>query len=168
VIPALVEKLESLVDPTSRGDPMSPLRWTCKSTRNLSDELAQGGVKISHTTVAQTLHGLGYSLQGNKKAEEGNQHPDRNAQFEFINRSVQGELDDDNPVISVDTKKKELVGNYKNNGRNWLKRGTAPGSTGMTFPTRKSHGRSPTESTTSVETKVWWWSAPITTLLPSQ
>ena len=134
MIPALVEKLESLVDPTSRGDPMSPLRWTCKSTRNLSDELAQGGVKISHTTVAQTLHGLGYSLQGNKKAEEGNQHPDRNAQFEFINRSVQGELDDDNPVISVDTKKKEFVGNYKNNGRNWLKRGTAPRVNGHDFP----------------------------------
>jgi hypothetical protein len=113
---------------------MSPLRWTCKSTRNLSDELSQGGLKISHTTVAQTLHGLGYSLQGNKKAEEGNQHPDRNSQFEYINRSVQKEMKDDNPVISVDTKKKELVGNYKNNGRNWLKQGTAPRVNGHDFP----------------------------------
>jgi len=113
---------------------MSPLRWTCKSTRNLSDELSHGGVNISHTTVAQTLHGLGYSLQGNRKAEEGNQHPDRNAQFEFINRSVQREMHDDNPVISVDTKKKELVGNYKNTGRNWLKQGTAPRVNGHDFP----------------------------------
>ncbi len=113
---------------------MSPLRWTCKSTRNLSDELAHGGVRISHTTVAQMLHGLGYSLQGNRKAEEGNQHPDRNAQFEFINRSVQREMQHDNPVISVDTKKKELVGNYKNTGRNWLKRGTAPRVNGHDFP----------------------------------
>jgi len=134
VIPDLVKSLESLVDPTAKGDPMSPLRWTCKSTRNLSDELVHRGVLGSHTTVAQTLHGLGYSLQGNRKAEEGNQHPDRNAQFEYINRHVGIAMKEENPVISVDTKKKELVGNYKNNGRNWLKHGTAPRVNGHDFP----------------------------------
>ncbi|MGJ5676899.1 MAG: ISAzo13 family transposase, partial [Nostochopsis sp.] len=134
VMPNLVGRIESLVDPTAKGDPMSPLRWTCKSTRKLSDELAQGGLHVSHTTVAQTLHGLGYSLQANRKAEEGNQHPDRNAQFEHINRIVSAEIAGDNPVISVDTKKKELVGNYKNSGRNWLKQGTAPRVNGHDFP----------------------------------
>lgn len=118
----------------TKGDPMSPLRWTCKSTRALSDELGKMGMFISHVTVAQILHGMGYSLQGNRKAEEGNQHPDRNEQFEYINACVRRELKTGNPVISVDTKKKELIGNYKNPGQKWHEQGKAPRVNGHDFP----------------------------------
>ena len=109
--------LEALVEPTSRGDPQSPLRWTCKSIRKLADELTGQGHKTSHRMVAVLLHGMGYSLQGNRKLLEGSSHPDRNAQFEHLNEAVQLQLSQGEPVISVDTKKKELVGPFKNGGR---------------------------------------------------
>ena len=132
--PDLPKKLEGLVEPLSRGDPESPLRWTCKSTRQLSRELSAMGTKISHTVVAEQLHALGYSLQSNRKTQEGRQHPDRNAQFEHINAQAAKEMAAGNPVISVDTKKKELVGNYKNNGENWHRKGQAPQVNGHDFP----------------------------------
>jgi len=115
--PALQTDLESLIDPMTRGDPESPLRWTCKSLRKLSAELNAMGHRTSHRMVAQLLHEMKYSLQANKKTIEGSSHPDRNAQFEHINKAVQGQLDSVQPAISVDTKKKELVGNFKNAGR---------------------------------------------------
>lgn len=109
--------LEGLVQPTERGEPESPLRWTCKSIRRLAEELRQMGHKTSHRMVAELLHELGYSLQGNSKTLEGASHPDRNAQFEHINRQAQEHFASVDPVISVDTKKKELVGDFKNGGR---------------------------------------------------
>jgi hypothetical protein len=109
--------LEELVEPTTRGDPESPLRWTCKSVRQLAAELQQQGHQASHQLVSELLHELGYSLQANRKTIEGTSHPDRNAQFEYINRQVRAFLRTGDPVISVDTKKKELVGNFKNGGR---------------------------------------------------
>ena len=115
--PSLREDLERLVEPTSRGDPESPLRWTTKSVRNLADKLRQQGHKASHRMVAELLHELGYSLQANRKTLEGSAHPDRSAQFEHLNRAVQLQLSLGGPVISVDTKKKELVGPFKNGGR---------------------------------------------------
>jgi len=124
--PTVVEELERLVEPLSRGDPMSPLRWTCKSIRSLAVSLQRMGHATSHRWVWTTLHELNYSLQGNRKMEEGNQHVDRNAQFEHINDRVTREMHLGNPVVSVDTKKKELVGNYKNNGRKWHAKGEAP------------------------------------------
>lgn len=132
--PELPKKLEGLVEPLARGDPESPLRWTCKSTRQLAHELSAMGKKISHTVVAEQLHALGYSLQSNRKTQEGRQHPDRNAQFEHINAQAAEEMQAGNPVISVDTKKKELVGNYKNNGENWCRKGQAPQVNGHDFP----------------------------------
>jgi transposase len=115
--PALREDLERLVEPTSRGDPESPLRWTCKSVRKLSMELKSQGHQTSHRMVAELLHDMGYSLQANKKTLEGSEHPDRNAQFEHVNEAVQQQLWAGEPVISVDTKKKELVGPFRNGGR---------------------------------------------------
>jgi hypothetical protein len=120
----LPEALEKLVDPVTRGDPDSPLRWTCKSTRRLAAELSERGFEVSHTLVAQLLHEAGYSLQANRKTHEGTRHPDRNAQFEHINRQVQRQLRRKQPAISVDTKKKELVGDFKNGGREWRPKGT--------------------------------------------
>ena len=117
--PSLVPDLLALVDPTSRGDPQSPLRWTCKSLRVLADELKAGGHAISHVVVGRLLKDEGYSLQANAKVIEGNQSPDRNAQFEHINATVSAARAGGQPVISVDTKKKELVGQYKNGGREW-------------------------------------------------
>ena len=117
--PNILEKLETLVDPVSRGDPRSPLRWTCKSTRHLSQELGRKGYSISNVTVADLLHRLDYSLQANAKTLEGASHPDRDAQFQYINSRVKGFLRRHQPVISVDTKKKELVGNFKNGGKEW-------------------------------------------------
>lgn len=118
--PGLADAIERLIDPDTRGDPESPLRWTCKSTRTLAAQLARLSHQVSHTKVAQILHGLGYSLQGNRKTEEGSDHPDRDAQFRHINREASRMLAAGAPVISVDTKKKELVGNYENSGRKWL------------------------------------------------
>jgi transposase len=109
--------LEALIEPVTRGDPESPLRWTCKSVRNLSDELNRMGHKTSHRMVAELLHEMEYSLQGNRKTLEGESHPDRNAQFEFINQRVKALQSMEQPVISVDTKKKELVGDFKNGGK---------------------------------------------------
>lgn len=121
--PNILEKLEALVDPVTRGDPRSPLRWTCKSTRQLSQELGRKGYSISNVTVAELLHRLDYSLQANAKTLEGASHPDRDAQFEYINSRVKGFLRRHQPVISVDTKKKELVGNFKNGGKEWQPKG---------------------------------------------
>jgi hypothetical protein len=132
--PDLPEKLEGLVEPLTRGDPESPLRWTCKSTRRLSRELARLGLSASSRLVGVLLHRMGYSLQGNRKTVEGKQHPDRNAQFEHINARVTSEMRAGQPVISVDTKKKELVGNYANAGTKWLRKGAAPKVNGHDFP----------------------------------
>ena len=133
--PELPERLEELVEPLSRGDPQSPLRWTLKSTRTLSAELTTAGHPISHETMAQALRQLNYSLQGTRKTEEGDQHPDRDAQFRFINEEVRKALAARRPVISVDTKKKELVGNYENPGRRW-RRARTPERVGVhDFPT---------------------------------
>jgi transposase len=114
---SLVTDLERLVEPTTRGDPESPLRWTCKSVRQLADELQRKGHRASHQLVSELLHEMGYSLQANRKTIEGASHPDRDAQFEHINRRVRLSLRAGDPVVSVDTKKKELVGNFKNGGR---------------------------------------------------
>jgi Rhodopirellula transposase DDE domain len=117
--PMLLLALESLLEPLIRGDPMSPLRWTCKSTRRLATELTSQGHRVGYRTVAWLLHEAGYSLQANRKTREGNQNPDRNAQFEFINAQAARFQKRRQPVISVDTKKKELVGDFKNGGREW-------------------------------------------------
>ena len=117
--PDLLVMLELLVDPATRGDPESPLRWTSKSARKLSDELKALGKKASPQKVTEMLHALGYSLQANRKTQEGGSHPDRNAQFEHINAAVKAFHRRNQPVISVDTKKKELVGNFKNGGKEW-------------------------------------------------
>lgn len=126
--------LESLVEPLTRGDPDSPLRWTCKSTRRLSEEMASRGISVSRQSIANGLIGMNYSLQGNRKTEEGNDHPDRNAQFEHINSQSRYALSAKQPVISVDTKKKELVGNYRNAGRAWYRKGKAPRVQTHDFP----------------------------------
>jgi transposase len=115
--PTLRGDLDRLVEPTSRGDPESPLRWTCKSVRRLAEELKAQGHQTSHRMVAELLHDLGYSLQANQKTLEGSEHPDRNAQFEHLNGAVQQQLWAREPTISVDTKKKELIGPFKNGGR---------------------------------------------------
>jgi hypothetical protein len=117
--PDLPSRLEALVEPLTRGDPESPLRWTSKSTRALAAELAAQHHRISHEKVAQLLRQMGYSLQGNRKTEEGDDYPDRDAQFLYINDQVRRALAAKRPVISVDTKKKELLGNYQNAGRQW-------------------------------------------------
>jgi hypothetical protein len=109
--------LEKLVEPSTLGDPESPLRWTCKSLRQLESELRAQGFSVSHTSIGNMLKGIGYSLQGNQKTLEGSKHPDRNAQFEFINSKTEDAMRAGQPVISVDTKKKELVGQYKNGGK---------------------------------------------------
>jgi len=132
--PGLTELLDSLVEPLSRGDPESPLRWTCKSTRVLAHELTDDQHPISHEKVAQLLRDLGYSLQGNRKTEEGVDHPDRDAQFRHINRAVRRALAQGWPVISVDTKKKELIGNFENTGRQWRRQGTGERVKGHDFP----------------------------------
>ena len=115
--PTLRADLEALIEPTSRGDPESPLRWTTRSVRNLAAELRRQGHAVSHQTISELLHDLGYSLQANRKALEGTSHPDRDAQFRHINEAVQLQLALGEPVISVDTKKKELVGPFRNGGR---------------------------------------------------
>jgi len=115
----LVAALEALIDPVTRGDPMSPLRWTSKSTRTLARALTKDGHRVSDFVVRRLLRELGYSLQANAKTTEGGQHPDRDAQFGYLNDQAQAHMDASNPVISVDTKKKELVGAYKNGGREW-------------------------------------------------
>ena len=118
--PRLVGALERLIEPETRGDPESPLRWSCKSTRTLAAQLSRQKHPISHMKVAQLLHEQGYSLQGNRKTKEGSDHPDRDEQFRHINTQVKRALAKGTPVISVDTKKKELVGDYENGGQQWL------------------------------------------------
>ena len=121
--PDLLRDLEALVDPVTRGDPMSPLRWTCKSAAKLAEGLRSRGHPVSERTVNRLLHALGYSLQGNRKTIEGKDHPDRDAQFQYINRRVKAFQRQGQPVVSVDTKKKELVGRYRNGGREWQPKG---------------------------------------------
>jgi transposase len=121
--PQLLQDLERLVDPVTRGDPMSPLRWTCKSAARLADELQAQGYAVSERTVNRLLHELGYSLQANRKTLEGCHHPDRDAQFQYISRRVKTFQRQGHPVVSVDTKKKELVGQFRNGGCEWQPRG---------------------------------------------
>src|ERR1700683_1091761 len=132
--PDLGPALDGMVEPTVRGDPESPLRWTCKSARTLAAELTARRHPVSHTKVSQLLRKDGYSLQSNRKTEEGEDHPDRDAQFRHISRAVKAALRAGEPVISVDTKKKELVGNYQNQGRQWRQTGTAAKVNGHDFP----------------------------------
>ena len=119
----LKSALEQLVEPASRGDPESPLRWTCKSTRQLAKELTREGHWVSAVTVSRLLKESGYSLQANRKTREGVSHPDRNRQFRYINRRVKSQQRCSQPAISVDTKKKETLGNLKNSGRTWRPKG---------------------------------------------
>jgi len=121
--PEIVQALEALVEPVTRGDPESPLRWTSKSTRRLAEELGTQGYPVSPQKVGQLLHASGYSLQATQKTLEGTAHPDRNDQFEYLNDRVDAFQARGAPVISVDTKKKELVGDYKNAGREWHPQG---------------------------------------------
>jgi transposase len=121
--PSIVSVLERLVDPESRGDPMSPLRWTCKSTRTLAGELSDQGFEISSNTVGRLLRSCGYSLQANRKTVEGKQHPDRDAQFKHIDRRVRAFQRSGQPAISIDTKKKEPLGKMKNPGRTYRRKG---------------------------------------------
>ena len=117
--PRLLEALERLVEPVTRGHPMSPLRWTCKSAARLAEELQGQGHGVSERTVNRLLHALGYSLQSNRKTLEGRQHPDRDVQFQHLNRRVKAFQRQGQPVVSVDAKKKELVGQFRNGGREW-------------------------------------------------
>ena len=121
--PGIKQALEKLVDPLTRGDPQSPLRWTCKSRAKLTQALVQAGWRVSSTTVGRLLHELGYRLQAVRKSREGASHPDRNDQFAYINAKADDFLQRGQPVVSVDTKKKELVGDFKNAGREWQPKG---------------------------------------------
>ena len=132
--PGLADALERLIDPDTRGDPETPLRWTCKSTRALATELTRQKHPVSHMKIAQLLHLEGYSLQGNRKTKEGDDHPDRDAQFCYINTQVRRTMAKGAPVISVDTKKKELVGDYANRGRQWRPQKTPIKVQGHDFP----------------------------------
>ena len=122
--PNLLSDLKALVEPTTRGDPMRPIFWTCRSLRNLVKELGKKGHKVCPTVVGNLLRGMDYSLQANSKTREGSRHIDRDAQFRYINDQAVDFLGADQPVISVDTKRKELVENFKNNGREWSPKGT--------------------------------------------
>ena len=133
--PRLVAALEEMIDYPTRGDPESPLRWICKSTRAIATALTRHQHPVSHAKVAQILHDLDYSLQSNRKTEEGRDHPDRDAQFRHINHTVKRWLRHGNPVISVDTKKKELIGNYPNAGQQWLPAQQPRRVRGHDFPT---------------------------------
>lgn len=132
--PGLEDALEQLVDPLTRGDPMSPLRWTCKSRAKLAAALSKDGWGVSSTSVGRILNKLGYRLQSVRKRNEGASHPDRNAQFEHINATASEYLSQNQPVISVDTKKKELVGDFKNGGREWQPKGTPESALVHDFP----------------------------------
>lgn len=132
---SLCDALDALVEPLARGDPMSPLRWTCKSTRSLAMTLEKKGHSVSHEKVAQLLREMNYSLQSNRKMEEGEDHPGRDAQFRHINRQVRKAIRQGAPVISVDTKKKELIGNFENKGRQWRTAKEPEQVNGHDFPT---------------------------------
>jgi len=135
--PTLVKDLEALVEPTTRGDPQSPLRWTCKSTRNSAEELKHQGHRVSYRTVAALLHDLDYSLQANRKTREGSSHPDRNAQFEHISRQVRHFQRAGQPVVSVDSKKRELIGDFKNGGQEWRPAGDPEEVRAKDFPDKR-------------------------------
>ena len=137
VDPGLWRALDALVDPATRGHPESPLRWTCKSTGKLAQELSRQDHPVTDRTVATLLKEAGYSLQGNRKTKEGSSHPDRNAQFEYIGRRVIACRRDGQPVVSVDTKKKELVGEFKNGGREWNPQGKPEEVKTHDFPDKK-------------------------------
>ncbi len=141
--PDILKKLEILVKPHTRGDPMSPLLWTCKSTRRLAKELSKEGYVISYPIVADMLHQLGYSLQANLKTIDECDHPDRDKQFQYINSLAKHYLDENLPVISVDTKKKELVGQYKNNGKEWRQKGQPERVNTHDFPDKKQRKANP-------------------------
>jgi transposase len=129
--------LDALVDPVTRGDPESPLRWTCKSLRRLAEELKHQKIDVCPCVVRNLLHEMGYSLQANRKTREGMDHPDRNAQFEYINDNVKKFLNADQPVISVDTKKKENLGNYSNKGREYHPKKTPTETNTHDFPNKE-------------------------------
>jgi hypothetical protein len=135
--PTLLKALESLIEPVTRGDPMSPLRWSCKSTRTLANELQSQGFVVSSTKVGALLKVQGYSLQSNRKAIEGKQHPDRNAQFERIARRVRARQRSREPAISIDTKKKEPLGNMKNPGKTYRRKGQPREVLTHDFPDKK-------------------------------
>ncbi len=143
--PALLSDLESLVSPETRGDPESPLRWTCKSTRKLAKELesVKPGRSVSHTLVAKLLHQMGYSLQATQKTLEGKEHPDRDAQFQTINAKVKQYQERNQPVISVDSKKKEPVGQFKNAGSEWNPKGQPEQASTHDFPSKELGKASP-------------------------
>lgn len=157
--------LLALVEPDMRGDPMSPLRWTTKSTRNLAGELTGQGHKVSADTVGDLLRGEGFSLQANSKTVEGKQHPDRDAQFRYINEQAKDHIGAGDPVVSVDSKKKELVGQYKNAGREWQPTGDRVQVKTHDFWTGRGPARRfRTASTTLPRTPAGSVSAPTTTL----
>jgi len=135
--PEIKKCIEDIIEPDTRGDPESPLRWTCKSVRNISDFLTGKGYSVSRQSVARILREMEYSLQGNRKTKEGQDHPDRDKQFRFISKMCKRFLTSGNPVISVDTKKKELVGDYKNEGREWHPKNGAIAVSGHDFPDPK-------------------------------
>ncbi len=139
--PGLLKAMESLLEPATRGDPRTPLKWTCKSTRELSQELKKRGYHVSHVTVARLLKGTGYSLQSNRKTLEGIQHPDRNAQFEHISRRVKAQHRAGQPALSVDTKKKEIIGKFKNPGRTWRRKGRPIAVQTHDFPEKDERGK---------------------------
>lgn len=124
--PSLIDDLRALIEPDTRGDPQSPLLWTCKSLSKLAGALCDMGHQIGRSLVGELLHKLGYRLQANRKTREGANHPDRDAQFHYINNQVKAALAAGEPAISVDTKKKELVGDFKNAGREWHPQGSPP------------------------------------------
>ncbi len=135
--PEIKQSIEHIIDSDSRGDPESPLRWTCKSVRNIADFLVDEGYDVSHMSVARILHEMDYSLQANRKTKEGEDDPDRDQQFRFISKTCKRYLSRGEPVISVDTKKKELIGEYKNAGREWHEKDGAVEVNGHDFPSPK-------------------------------
>ena len=151
--PGVERALERLVDPVTRGDPESPLRWTCKSKAKIARALLQEGYQVSATTVGRLLGSLGYSLQSVRKRREGLSHPDRDAQFEHINATAESLLARNEPVISVDTKKKELVGDFRNEGKEWQPKGQPESSLMHDFPQDSEGKRSRTGSMTWAGTR---------------
>jgi len=138
--PGLLDALEGLVEPATRGDPQSPLKWTCKSTRELSKQLKKAGYTVSHSTVAKLLKNSGYSLQANRKTIEGKQHPDRNAQFEHISHRIKLQQRAGQPALSVDAKKKEIIGKFKHSGRTWRRQGQPVEVRTHDFPEKDDQG----------------------------
>jgi hypothetical protein len=157
VDPGVRDLLEKILEETTAGDPMSQLRWTSKSTRTMAEELTRLGHPVTWVTVARCLDDMGYSLQANRKSKEGPQHADRDAQFRYINRQVKALLKTGDPVISVDAKKKELVGPFKNGGRTWRPKGKPQEVTTKDFPSlaQGKARRFPMGSTTPGRTGLW-------------